>query len=53
MFDDAPTGEVWTVVVAAGASTRFGRPKLLEELGGRRVIDHSVAAVRGLTALHT
>ena len=46
MFDDAPTGEVWTVVVAAGASTRFGRPKLLEELGGRRVIDHSVAAAR-------
>lgn len=35
---------VWTVVVAAGRSTRFGRPKLLEVLGQRRVIDHSVAA---------
>jgi 2-C-methyl-D-erythritol 4-phosphate cytidylyltransferase len=35
---------VWTVVVAAGQSIRFGTPKLLEPLGGRRVIDHALAA---------
>jgi len=35
---------VWTVVVAAGQSTRFGRPKLLEDLAGKRVVDHAVAA---------
>jgi len=38
--------QIWTVVVAAGRSTRFGVPKLLEPLGaaGERVIDHSVRA---------
>jgi len=35
---------VWTVVVAAGQSTRFGRPKLLEDLAGKRVVDHAVEA---------
>lgn len=34
---------VWTIVVAAGSSTRFGRPKLLESLGSARVVDHAVA----------
>lgn len=34
----------WTVIVAAGRSVRFGTPKLLEPLGEKRVIDHSVAA---------
>ncbi len=43
MNDEASHGAVWTVVVAAGSSTRFGRPKLLEMLGDRRVVDHSVA----------
>ena len=33
----------WTVIVAAGRSARYGAPKLLEPLGARRVIDHSVA----------
>jgi 2-C-methyl-D-erythritol 4-phosphate cytidylyltransferase len=44
-----PAPKVWTVVVAAGASTRFGRPKLLEIIDGVRVIDHSIAAARRST----
>lgn len=42
-----PDGPVWVVVVAAGSGTRFGRPKQYEELGGRRVLDWSLAAARG------
>ena len=38
---------VWTIVVAAGDATRFGRPKQYELLGGRRVLDWSLAAARG------
>ena len=38
---------VWTIVLAAGGATRFGRPKQYEVLGGRRVIDWSLAAARG------
>jgi 2-C-methyl-D-erythritol 4-phosphate cytidylyltransferase len=34
------------VVVAAGSSTRFGRPKQYVELCGRRVLDWSVASAR-------
>ena len=34
---------VWTVVVAAGSGTRFGARKQFLDLGGLRVIDHSVA----------
>ncbi|MFP5376664.1 MAG: 2-C-methyl-D-erythritol 4-phosphate cytidylyltransferase [Acidimicrobiia bacterium] len=37
---------VWTIVVAAGGSTRFGRPKQYAALGGRRVLDWSLAAAR-------
>lgn len=37
---------VWAVVVAAGRSSRFGRPKQYERLGDRRVIDWSLAAAR-------
>lgn len=37
---------VWGVVVAAGLATRYGRPKHLEPLGGRRVLDWSLAAAR-------
>jgi 2-C-methyl-D-erythritol 4-phosphate cytidylyltransferase len=37
----------WGIVVAAGRSTRFGRPKQYVELCGRRVLDWSVAAARG------
>ncbi|HEX7095426.1 MAG TPA: 2-C-methyl-D-erythritol 4-phosphate cytidylyltransferase [Acidimicrobiales bacterium] len=35
---------VWSIVVAAGSGTRFGGTKQLEMLGGRRVLDWSVAA---------
>ena len=48
-----PTGElrrtgelIWTIVVAAGAGTRFGGPKQFELLGDRRVMDWSVAVAR-------
>ena len=34
---------VWTVVVAAGSGTRFGARKQFLDLGGIRVIDHTVA----------
>lgn len=34
---------VWTVIVAAGSGTRFGGAKQYLELGGARVVDHSVA----------
>ena len=42
--------EVWAVVVAGGSGVRFGRPKQLAVLGDRRVIDHSVDALRGRCA---
>src|SRR4029077_4324808 len=38
---------VWTIVVAAGASERFGEPKQYADLGGRRVLDWSVATATG------
>jgi len=48
-----PTGElrrpgevIWTIVVAAGAGTRFGGPKQFEVLGDRRVMDWSIAIAR-------
>jgi len=37
-------GEVWGIVVAAGAGHRFGGPKQFEPLCGRRVLDWSLAA---------
>jgi 2-C-methyl-D-erythritol 4-phosphate cytidylyltransferase len=37
---------VWTIVVAAGASQRFGRPKQYETVGDHRIIDMSVATAR-------
>jgi len=39
--------EVWAIVVAAGSSTRFGRPKQYADLAGRRVLDWSVESARG------
>jgi 2-C-methyl-D-erythritol 4-phosphate cytidylyltransferase len=48
-----PTGElrrpgevIWTIVVAAGAGSRFGGPKQFEALGDRRVMDWAVEAAR-------
>lgn len=34
---------VWTIIVAAGAGSRFGAPKQFLELAGTRVVDRSVA----------
>lgn len=39
-------GEVWAIVVAAGAGLRFGGPKQFELIAGRRVLDWSLAAAR-------
>ncbi|MEM7275743.1 MAG: 2-C-methyl-D-erythritol 4-phosphate cytidylyltransferase [Actinomycetota bacterium] len=38
--------ETWAVVVAGGTGVRFGGPKQLVELGGRRIVDRSIDAVR-------
>ena len=40
---------VWTIVVAAGSGTRFGRAKQYERLGDRRVLDWSVAAAQAVS----
>lgn len=37
------------VVLAGGASSRFGGNKLAAPLGGRPVLDHALAAVAGIT----
>lgn len=39
----------WTVVVAAGTATRYGRPKLLEPLGDGVVVDHAIATAAAAT----
>lgn len=39
-------GEVWGIVVAAGAGRRFGRAKQFEPLLDRRVLDWSTAAAQ-------
>ncbi|HEX3542240.1 MAG TPA: 2-C-methyl-D-erythritol 4-phosphate cytidylyltransferase [Acidimicrobiales bacterium] len=39
-------GEVWGIVVAAGAGRRFGAAKQFEVVAGRRVLDWSLAAAR-------
>jgi 2-C-methyl-D-erythritol 4-phosphate cytidylyltransferase len=39
-------GSVWTIVVAAGSGSRFGRPKQYQPLGDRRVLDWSLRAAR-------
>ena len=41
--------EIWGVVVAGGTGSRFGRPKQLAMLGGRRVVDRSIDALRDRT----
>jgi 2-C-methyl-D-erythritol 4-phosphate cytidylyltransferase len=38
--------EIWAIVVAAGSSTRFGRPKQFADLAGRPVLHWSVEAAR-------
>jgi 2-C-methyl-D-erythritol 4-phosphate cytidylyltransferase len=52
--DDAPPGTdgslsgLWAIVVAAGSGSRFGAelPKQYASLGGQRVLDHSLQAMR-------
>ena len=34
-----PTGEVWAILLAAGAGTRFGAPKQFLPVGGHRLVD--------------
>jgi 2-C-methyl-D-erythritol 4-phosphate cytidylyltransferase len=41
--------DVWTVVVAAGSGSRFGAAKQFEDLGGRRVVDWSLAAAHAVS----
>lgn len=43
------TENVWTVVVAGGSGTRFGRPKQYELLGTERIIDRSVRVAASLS----
>ncbi len=40
---------VWTIVVAAGSGSRFGRAKQYERLGDRRVLDWAVAQARAVS----
>jgi 2-C-methyl-D-erythritol 4-phosphate cytidylyltransferase len=40
---------VWTIVVAGGHGSRFGRAKQYEPLGAARVLDHSVDAARAVS----
>lgn len=45
--EDAVGRDVWAVVLAGGASRRFGaRPKQFETVGGVRMVDRTVAAAR-------
>lgn len=39
----------WTIVVAAGSGSRFGRAKQYERLGDRRVLDWALAAARSVS----
>ncbi len=41
--------ETWSIVVAAGSGRRFGGPKQVELLDGRRVVERSVAAMAAAT----
>lgn len=40
---------VWTIVVAAGSGSRFGRAKQYERLGDRRVLDWALEAARAVS----
>jgi 2-C-methyl-D-erythritol 4-phosphate cytidylyltransferase len=37
---------VWSIVVAGGSASRFGRPKQFAPLGGRTVLEHALDAAR-------
>ncbi|HUP86357.1 MAG TPA: 2-C-methyl-D-erythritol 4-phosphate cytidylyltransferase [Acidimicrobiales bacterium] len=40
---------VWTIVVAAGSGSRFGRSKQYERLGDKRVLDWALDAARAVS----
>jgi 2-C-methyl-D-erythritol 4-phosphate cytidylyltransferase len=40
---------VWTIVVAAGSGSRFGRAKQYEPLGDKRVLDWALGAARAVS----
>ncbi len=40
---------VWTIVVAAGSGSRFGRAKQYERLGDRRVLDWALSAAQSVS----
>ena len=40
---------VWSIVVAAGSGSRFGRAKQYERLGDRRVLDWALSAARAVS----
>jgi 2-C-methyl-D-erythritol 4-phosphate cytidylyltransferase len=40
---------IWTIVVAAGSGSRFGRAKQYELLGDRRVLDWALGAARAVS----
>jgi molybdopterin-guanine dinucleotide biosynthesis protein A len=42
------TGRLGAIVLAGGRSSRFGRDKLAEPLGGRALLDHAIDAVLAL-----
>lgn len=48
MPTDADLDGIVPVVLAGGRSRRFGRDKLREPVGDRRLVDHPVAALRSL-----
>lgn len=45
----SPLPAASAIVLAGGRSSRFGRDKLAEPLGGRPLLDHAVAAVTAVT----
>lgn len=47
MDQPAALPDVWTIVVAGGAGTRFGGAKQFAPLAGRRVVDWAIEAARG------
>lgn len=46
----APAARPLGVVMAGGRNTRFGGPKALEEVDGRRIVDRVIAALRASCA---
>lgn len=43
-----PRADVLGVIIAGGQSTRYGSPKALAAVGGKRAVDHVIAALRAV-----